>query len=253
MSATVAIDPGEMKDAAKKVDAMFTDANDAAHGLRGLGAGVEMPPAMVARVDGVVTAASSAVARAALTITCVAAELTRRGEGAEAADQVNKLAGGLLNLLGIAKGGAALGINHPVMPLPKGAVPWVEGAGRGLAGLGIALSVGSKLAGDVPNPYLTRDQIATRAAKAGGIGMAMAVPAAAAVAVVVVAGAPVEAAFVVGLGVGVGVTVADQHFHISDKIGDGIDAAADEVADGANAIKNEVHKKLSKALSSVRL
>jgi hypothetical protein len=258
MSATVAIDPGEMKDAAKKVDAMFTDANDTAHALRGLDTAIEMPPGIAARVEGVVTSAASSVARAALSISCVAAELARRGEGAEQADQINKLAGGLLSLAGIAKGGAALGINHPVTPLPAGAVPWVKGAGRGITGLGVALSVGSKLASDVPNPYLTKDQVATRAAKAGAIGLATGLPAAAAVAVVVAAGGPVGVAFVAGLAVGVTVSVLDQKFHISDRIDDGIDDAADDVkdtvndvADGVHAIKDNVTHKIGHALSGV--
>jgi hypothetical protein len=257
MSATVAIDPGEMKDAAKKVDAMFTDANDTAQALRGLDTGVEMPPGIAARVEGVVTAASSSVARAALSISCVAAELTRRGEGAEQADQINKLAGGLLSLAGIAKGGAALGIDHPVTPLPKGAVPWVKGAGRGITGVGVALSVGSKLASGVPNPYLTKDQVATRAVKAGGIGLATGLPAAAVVAVAVTAGAPVAVAFVAGVAVGVTVSALDQHFHVSDWIDDRIDDAADDVkdsvddlVDGAGAIKDEVNKKVSQAWRS---
>lgn len=254
MSGSVAIDPGEMKDAAKKVHAMVSDASDTAHGLRGLGDGVEMPPAMVARVAGVVPAASAAVARAALSISCVAAELARRGEGAEAADQISKLAGGLLNLAGIARGGAALGIDHPVTPLPKGAVPWVKGAGRGLTGIGVAASVGSKLATDVPNPYLTPDQVATRAAKAGGIGLAMGVPAAAAVAGAVALGAPVAAAFVVGLGVGVGVGIVDEKLHVSRWIGNRVDDAADgvkdmvdDMGDGAEAIKDEANKRVSRA------
>ena len=250
---TVAIDPGEMKDAAKKVDSMFTDANDTAHGLRRLGAGVEMPPNLVARVEGVVTDASTSVALAALSISCIAAELTRRGLGAEAADQINKLAGGLLNVAGIAKGGAALGIDHPVTPLPKGAVPWVKGAGRGLTGAGVALSVGSKLAGDIPNPYLTKDQVATRAAKAGAIGVASGLPAMAAVAGVVALGGPVGVAFVVGLGVGVGVGVLDEKLHISKFVGDQIDEAADDiksipgdVASAVDGAKSTVEHQVSK-------
>jgi hypothetical protein len=230
MSSTVAIDPGEMKDAAKKVGAMFTDAKDTAHALRGLAGGVEMPPNMVARVDDVVTDASTAVARAALSITPLAAELARRGEGAEAADQISKLAGGLLNVAGIGQGGAALGIDHPVTPLPKGAVPWVKGAGHGLLGVGVALSVGSKLATDLPNPYLTKDQVATRAAKKAGIGLASSAPTILAVAGVAALGAPIGVPFVAGLAVGVGVGILDEKLHISDAIGDGIDAAADEAS-----------------------
>jgi hypothetical protein len=142
--------------------------------------------------------------------------------------------------------------------LPKGAVPWVKGAGRGITGVGLALSVGSKLASDVPNPYLTRDQVATRAVKAGGIGLATGLPAAAVVAVAVTAGAPVAVAFVAGVAVGVTVSALDQHFHVSDRIDDAIDDVADDVkdtvndvADGVHALKDEVAHKIGHAFSGV--
>lgn len=262
MSSTVAIDPGQLKQAAKKVDAMFTDANDTAHALHGLAGGVEMPPNMVARVEDVLTDASTAIARAALGISCLASELNRRAEGAEAADRIGKLAGGLLNLAGISQSGAALGINHPVTPLPKGAVPWVKGAGHGLVVVGVVASVAPQLVGDLQNDYLTKDQVVTRTAKKGGISLAMGAPSMAAAAGVIALGGPAGVALVAGLAVGVGVSVLDEKLHISDWVGDRVDDVADELKDevddladnassAVNGLKAGIDKKVSKLWHSV--
>lgn len=238
MSTLITIDATELHVAAPRVTEFHLRLVDSAATIAGLDVGAEMPPGVRGRVMGLVGAARADILAAADGVEGLGEQIARRAGLAELADRLNKVWKATLpltyQLSGIGEyqrraAQRAAGRGNLASARYNRAVQLkVERLSRRLGTAGKLIGLGPATVADVRNPYLSTDRKVGETAARGGTDVTLA-----AVTKLAVSRAPFMVGGPIGIGIGVAWMVADEHFHISDKIADGVTWTADKVGDGA--------------------
>ena len=238
MSTIITIDATELHVAAPRVTEFHLRLVDSAATIAGLNFGVEMPAGVKGRVMGRFDAARGDILAAADGVEGLGAEIARRAGLAKLADRLSKLwkvtmpltqqLSGVSDYHRRAAQRAAVRGDLDSARFNRAYQLKVERLQRGLGAAGNLVGFGPATVADVRNPYISTDRKVGETAARGGTDAALAT-----VTKLALSRAPFVVGGPIGIGIGVAWMVADEKFHLSDKIADGATWAVDKVGDGA--------------------
>ena len=232
---TITIDATELHEAAPRIGALYATLAMSARQLRAVDVSCEMPPGLAGQISSGVSSAASDLAGAERTMNGMDKDIRERALLAKIADAIGRVSFGTVTLkLPADLIDAARQADEAGRQFPYGVSARAGGVAHAIKGvLGAVGTLGDlyDVANTYVNPYIDDNrkgaELATKGATVGGVLLAGGIGAGlAGVAVVSLPGVAIA------VGVAVGFSVLDKHFHISDKVSDGVNSALDAAGEG---------------------
>ena len=229
----ITIDATELHEAAPKIGALYATLGVSARQLRAVDVSCEMPPGVAGRVSAAVSSAAQDLSSAERTMNGMDADIRKRAMLAKIADAMGKTSFGTVTLkLPADLIDAARRADEADGKFPRVSKQAGDVAKNIKKVLGVAGTAGDlyDVVNIAANPYLDDNRKTAEAVSKGtSVAVPLVVAGAVAGAAAVTAALPVVA---IGVGVALTYTVLDKHFHISDKVSDGVNSALDAAGEG---------------------